>query len=200
METRVSSLQGQISRANSYYQELCDFQDLLLQQCKAASQELIEVEKAINSLCGAIYSATKMSHVGAPQAIGAMQNSSGILRIVYELLQSGRSYTNISFRNGSASDKMIHFSPDIAAKHQRLAQLYQSIVALSSQTQQHESSLDSQQAADIAQYQAKAVQMAERISALGEFIAVFTDYIAEVERLYGEAQKNAIIRANHIPY
>lgn len=200
METRVRSLQGQISRANSYYQDLCDFQNLLLQQCKAMSQELIAVENAINSLCGAIYNATKMSHVGAPQAIGAMQNSSGILRIVYELLQSDRNYTSITFRNGSASDKMIHFSPDIAAKHQRLVHLSQAITALSARTQQHASSLDTQQAADIDLYQTKANQMAKEISALGEFVGIFTDYIAEAERLYGEAQKNAIIRANHIPY
>lgn len=200
MATNVVSLQDKISDLSSYYQELCDFQDLQIRQCQAVSQELIEVEKAISAFCEAIRNATRMSHVGASQAIGAMQNSSGLLRIVYQLLHSDRSYNSITVRDRSASDKMIHVSPDMGAKQQRLAQLSQAIVALGSQTQQHAASLENQQADDIDLYQSKANQMGVSLADLGEFIGIFADYIAKAEHLYGEAQKNAIIRANHIPY
>ena len=199
MEKNYQSLQDQISQANNYYQDLCDTQDELLQACKKAMPELTQVEDALNSMYESIASGTKMSHIGASQAISVLQSTIDRLNKVYRLLKLDRTFT-ISASGVKATSRMIHYSPGIAAKRKKLAEYSQKITDLGGKTRLHAESLDTQKSDDTTLYQDKASHSGGNIQQLGKAINEFAKIIAEAERRYGEAQVNAIIRANNIPH
>lgn len=198
MEMNYTSLQDQISRANNYYQELCVEYEELLKDSKAVLSELMQVENKINSFYESIAGATKMSNIGASEAIRALQGCVKALNSVYRLLKLDRSFT-ISAGGVKATRTMIHYAPEMSAKRKKLVQQGQKVLTHSSDIQAHAESLDNQHANDILLYQAKAIQMGADIARIGKNLAEFAAILADAESRYSEAQIRAITRAKRIP-
>lgn len=200
MDLMYTPLEDQIARAQAHYEKLCNLQNELLTKCKTYSEELLQVEKAINDLCGSISSATKMSNIGAPQAVEALQSAGGRLNTVYQLLRSGRNYPQINLSSGVVSGKMIHVTPGIGKIQKHLEKLSQEMDAHSRATRQHSSSLSDQQSTDTDVYQSKADQLADRLTVVAGYMEYFARHLEDADSRYAEAQKTAIYRAKRIPH
>lgn len=202
MEPNVVSLQDKIGRAEKYHRDLCDHLDDQRCRLSAILVELYGVQKTIDTLYDAIISSTRNSHVGAPQAVTAIRYAAGYLDTVYELLGSDIRYTSINGSIGAVTDRTIHVTPGLAAKQKRLTELAGQVASFGINMKEYVRCFDAEglSSADLAQFQARAETVCERISILSRFIGLMTDYLFEADRLYGEAQVNAIARANQIPY
>ena len=200
MAEHTTSLQGQIARANSYYQELCDMQKSLQQASLATAIDLTAVQKTITKLCATIIAATKKSHVGAPQAIAALQQAMGELNLVYELLGTDLRCDAIPGGGGMVTGKMIHVEPGISAKRDQLAQKAAAVAALAQNMMEHANALESQQSVDMDIYRSRAETASERLLMLSQAMDTMVDLIQNAHKLYQDAQLHAIALANQIPY
>ena len=202
MEQNTVSLQDKISRAEQYYQELCDYQKRHKYQLQSVIAELEAIQKSVNNLFVAIVSSTRNTHVGAPQALGALKSVGGHLNVVYELLEADVRFNKIGGDYGSLTKKSIQVTPGLATKQRRLAELCEQVAVLSRKTQEHARTFKEKnlRSNDLVIYSERVAEGARRISQLGQAMEILTEMIGQAAQLYSGAKVNAIERANQIPY
>lgn len=197
MTIGTSPLQSDIDKLNNHLAKLAKQQRELEQNGRSAAEALMKVEGKLSELTSALCNGTRLSPVGAKEALNGLEKAVEFMNRVYGKLNYGHRCPAPSSHFGPPCTSIVHVTDFTSTKRDVLT-MSAEISASRNDLETVVENMSDQKSKDMDAFRIKADGLLQRMSKLAKWLEDYAVCLDRAQASYEKAQERAILQAKKI--